>query len=371
MNNKKPIRILQVLGGLDIGGAETMVMNYYRNIDKSMIQFDFVVHGNNHGFYEEEIKKMGGKIYRVPKYRLYNHFNYIKAWRTLFKNHLEYRIIHSHVRSTASIILKVAKENGLITICHSHSTSNGTGLSAFVKKKLQKKIPYVADYLFSCSKESAIWLYGKKNANSERCYIINNAIDVSKYSFNMSKRKQVRSSLKIDNKIVIGMIGRLAEVKNHSFAINLLKELVKYNKKYHLLIIGSGPLKNNLVSQVKDYNLVENVTFLENRSDVNELLQAIDIFIMPSLWEGLPLALVEAQAASLPCVVSNNVTDGIIIEELVKKIEIDDVKKWIEYIKDDVNIAKVRLDRSKMIKDNGFDIKDNASKLSSFYLNLK
>ena len=369
MKKTESIRILQVLGGLNIGGAETMVMNYYRNIDKSLIQFDFVVHGNNIGFYEKEIKDLGGKVYRVPRYKLYNHFKYKKAWNIIFKDHPEYKIIHSHVRSTASIILKIAKKYNLKTICHSHSTSNGKGLSAFIKKIFQKSIPKYADYLFSCSKESAIWLYGEKNANSNRCYIINNAIDASRFIYNTEIRNNKRKKLNVDNKIILGMVGRLAEVKNHRFAIELLKKLVNYNDKYHLLIIGSGDMKEKIVDQINNYNLKNNVTFLENRNDVNELLQAMDIYIMPSLWEGLPLSLVEAQAASLPCVISSNVLDGIIINDLVKKISLELINEWVDFIKN-IDLTKERVNQYQRIADSGFDIKENVKTITEFYLNL-
>ncbi len=364
------IRILHVLGELNTGGAETMVMNLYRNIDRTKIQFDFIVHGNNVGFYEEEIKSLGGKIYRVSKYKVINHGTYVKEWNEFFKSHSEYKIIHSHVRSTASIILKIAKKYDLKTICHSHSTSNGSGLASVVKKILQKSIPKYADYLFACSKESAIWLYSSKLANTDRCYIIKNAIDSEKYRYNLEIRNSVRKKFNLNDKIVLGQVGRLTEVKNHIFTIKLLKELVKENNNYFLLIVGTGPLKDNIKQQLKENDLEDNVLILENRSDVNELLQAMDVYLMPSLWEGIPLALVEAQAASLPCVISENVLGGIIINEKVSKLSLNNVELWVAKINELVNAYEVRRDEIDKIVESGFDIKENAEIVSKFYIDL-
>ena len=363
--NKK-IRILQVLGGLDAGGAETFVMNIYRNIDRNKIQFDFIVHNKEKNFYLDEIKKLGGRVYYVPKYNGFNHFQYINAWKNFFAEHSEYKIIHSHVRSTASIILKIAKKYGLTTICHSHSTSNGKGFSALVKKIYQKKIVYYADYLFGCSKEANEWLYGKKYAS--KSFILNNAIDTSKFVYNYKTREELRKKLKINNKYVIGQVGRLISVKNHLFSLNLLKEYLKINKDVFLLIIGDGELYDVLNKEIKRLNIIDNVLILKNRSDVNCLMQAMDAFIMPSLYEGLPLSLVEAQTASLPCVISKNVNAGIIINDLVKRLSLDEDKKlWIEQF--EKFKTNERINRIKEIKEAGFDIESNVIWLSEFYQN--
>lgn len=369
MNNNSPVRILQVLGELNTGGAESLVMNVYRNIDRNLIQFDFVVHGINIGFYENEIKKLGGRVFHISKYKGINHFKYVKEWENFFRVHSEYKIIHSHIRSTASLLLKVAKKYNLITICHSHNTSNGKGISSIVKKIYQKNIPKYADYLYACSKESAIWLYGEELANSKKCIIFNNAIDSDRYIYNSNIRAKVRESLNIDKRIVLGQVGRLTEQKNYFFSLKLLHELVNINSKYILLIIGVGPLKEKIVNYINNNNLNDYVIILENRSDVNELMQAMDTFIMPSLWEGLPLSLVEAQAASLPCIISNHVTDGIIIKEKVKTLSLDFIDTWINTI-EKIRKIDIRVNESKRIKESGFSIQQNTELLCDFYLKL-
>lgn len=361
-------RILQVFGELQIGGAETFIMNVYRNIDREKYQFDFIVHGTNVGKYESEIKKMGGKIYRIPKYKVYNHFKYKKQVKKILDEHPEYKVIHSHVRSTASIILKVAKKKGLTTICHSHSISNGKGLKSYIKKTLQKSIPKYADYLFACSFESARWLYGDKLSKSDRCYIINNAIDTKKFVYNENIRNKIRKELKVEDKIVIGQIGRLENMKNHSFTLKVFKECIKRNEKYVLLIIGEGSKRDEIKSEISKLKLGNHVMMLGVKSNINELMQAMDLFIMPSLYEGLPLALVEAQASSLPCVISNNISSGIIIPELVKKVSLDiDPKIWASQIK--LSLKNKRINRLNYIVDSNFDIDSNTKWLEEFYLN--
>lgn len=194
------IRILHVLGGLDRGGAETMVMNLYRAIDKTQVQFDFITHTNRRQAYTEEIEKLGGKIYYFPKFKGINYFQLKSIWKKFFKDHPEYRILHSHVRSYASLYLPIAKKAGLKTIIHSHSTSNGRGLGSVVKRIMQYPLRWQADYFFGCSKEAGTWLFGDKIVNSPKYHILRNAIDTEQYKFNPEIRKEYREKLGLGEK---------------------------------------------------------------------------------------------------------------------------------------------------------------------------
>ena len=370
MENKQ-IRILQYIGSLNIGGSQSMIMEIYRKIDKSKIQFDFIIDRKNETLYEDEILKLGGRVYKFNScVKGYNIIQFKKEWNNFFKKHKEYKIIHCHVRSVASIVLKIAKKYGLTTICHSHSTSNGKGVKSYIKRKLQKRIVKYADYLFACSIDSAKWLYGEKMSQTNRCIIINNAIDTGKYLYNEETRNRVRKNFNFNDKIVLGQVGRLEEVKNYNFSIDLLSELVKRNSKYMLLIIGAGSLKDVIVDKIGKLNLKNNVLLLENRNDVNELMQAMDVFLMPSLWEGLPLALVEAQAASLPCIISENISDGILVDDIVSKLSIDLIDEWVKKVEEISSTLKTRNDFTEIIKSKGFDIKNNVEIISKFYLSL-
>lgn len=365
----KKIRILHVFGSLNMGGAETLIMNLYRNIDREKIQFDFAVHGNEKGIYEDEIKKLGGRIYHFHKYKLCNHISYVKEWNNFFKSHKEYKIVHGHMRSTASIYLKIAKKYEIVTICHSHSTSNGKGIKAVVKKILQSSITTTTDYFLSCSKSSAKWLYGNDILNSPNCYVINNFIDTKKYIYSKEKQETMLKELNIENKFIIGQIGRFVDVKNHMFTLKLFKEYLKIHDNAFLILIGSGELENTIIDKIKEYEVTDNVIILNNRNDVNELMQIMDVFIMPSKYEGLPLTLVEAQAESIPCIVSTNVNAGFIVDELINQISLDaPISEWIECIEKQKNNKKV--DRSKEIIEAGFDAKENSKWFEKFYKSL-
>lgn len=364
---QKTQRILQVFGALNRGGAETMIMNIYRNIDRSKIQFDFVKHTNQKCAYEEEIKKLGGKIYSIPKYKIINHFQYKQSWKKLLKNCPEYKIIHGHMRSTASIYLKIAKQMGLITICHSHSTSNGKGIKALVKKILQYKIRFIADYFLGCSKESCVWLYGKKIANSNRCFVINNAIDVKKFKYDKNTRKVKRDELNIsESAFVIGNVGRLEVMKNHLYLIQIFKELLVYNEDSFLLIIGKGPEKKKIKKNISKLNLKNKVIILSDRSDVSELMNCMDCYVMPSIYEGLPLTLVEAQCNGIPCYISNNITKEIELTKNIIRISNDvNPKIWAQKIYTS-NLERDTKSSENIIK-KGFDIANVSKTIVNFY----
>ncbi len=370
-DENKPIRILHYIGSLNIGGSQMMIMNVYRNIDRKKIQFDFLIDRKNEKYFAKEIKSLGGRVYVFDEYfNGKNYFKFKRQWADFFKSHPEYIIIHCHVRSVASIVLKIAKRNGLKTICHSHSTSNGKGVKVVAKRFFQRRIKDYSDYCFACSEESAKWLYGEEIAKSDKCVIVKNAIDASKYSFNKDTRMRVRKNLGVDDKIVLGQVGRIEAVKNYGFSLDLLKRLLDQNNRYHLLIVGTGSLKGDILKKAEALNIKKCITILENRNDVNEIMQAMDIFIMPSLWEGLPVALVEAQAASLPCVISDNITDGIIDRPRVFKISVMDLDAWLDRLAKLSYDPSIRNDNEKIIIRSGFDIKHNVAILEDYYTML-
>lgn len=372
INVKKPIRVLQVLGRLDLGGAETMIMNLYENIDRDQVQFDFVIHSQDECAYSSRVRELGGVIYSVPCFTMKNIREYKKAWRQLFAAHPEYKVIHGHVRSTASIYLKIAKQYGLVTIAHSHNTSSGKGLSAFVKNTMQHSIRNIADFLFACSKGSGIWLYGGKACKGDNFYVLKNAIDTEKFTYTQEIRERVRSSLNLEDKFVIGHVGRFEQQKNHDFLIQVFGEIYHTNKDARLLLIGSGPLEEATKDKVAKLNLSKVVYFLGIRKDVNELLQAMDIFLFPSLFEGLPVTLIEAQAAGLPVVASKNVSKEVQVTDLIQFLEIDNnIKEWSKAVlntpkdkyREDSNIGQG-------IAESGYSITTTSMWLMDFYMKI-
>lgn len=359
------IRVLQVLGGLNRGGAESMIMNLYRNIDRTKIQFDFVVHSENpekEDFYSEIIA-LGGSIYKFPKFSLKTVFRLKKLWNEFFETNKEYRILHSHVRSYASLYIPIAKKHGIKTIIHSHSTSNGKGFSSIVKKVMQFPLRRQADFLFACSNEAGVWLFGEKACKKPNYKFIPNAIDVEQYKPNDEIRTQYRKEFGFGNEIVYGHVGRLHEAKNHDFLLNVFAELRKKNKNVKLLIVGDGELRSQIESKIKQLDIEKDVIMTGSRADVSNVLQAMDVFLFPSKWEGLPVTVVEAQASGLPCIISNKITQDVNLSELVKVLPIDNVNVWVEEAQQPIQRMNV-LDK---IVEAGFDVKKVAKDLEGFY----
>lgn len=368
----EPIRVLQVFALMNRGGAETMIMNLYRNIDRTKIQFDFIVHTEEECAFDNEIKFLGGNIYRVPRYIGKNHFQYKKIWNKFFSEHREYKIIYGHVISTASIYLKIAKKYGLITIAHSHNTSSGYGFSAIVKNILQYPIRDIADYLFACSKSAGEWLFGKNACKSDNFFVIKNAIDTNKFIYDEKVRAKKRLELKSEEKFIIGHIGNFLISKNHEFLIDVFKIVHDEYEDAILLLIGDGELKNFIELKVSNYGLKDCVLFAGSRSDIPELLQAMDVFLFPSLFEGLPVSLIEAQAAGLPCVISDKITDEVMItKNLVSFISLNEPEKtWAGKVFE-YNQSFDRKDMYDEIVESGYDIKTTSKWMQDFFLKMK
>lgn len=358
-------RVLHVFGTLNRGGAETLVMNIYRNIDRSKIQFDFVVHHEDEGAYEEEVRKLGGKVYRVPNYRGTNHFAYKKAWDKLLKDHPEYKIIHCHKESIVALVMDEANKNGRIAIAHSHNTQNIPGFKGKVMDVLNKNVDAKADYRFACSVDAGYRMFGRDKDFT----VIDNGIEVENFSYNPEIRAKIREKLGFSDKKVLGHIARFNKQKNHSFLIDIFADLIKEDDDYLLVLAGVGDLKEEIEKKVKDFGIEDKVIFLGSIGYVNELLQAIDIFILPSLYEGLAVSTIEAQAAGLKCLLADTIDKNSKITDLVEFIPIDGgTRPWIEEIQK--ALPYQREDTSEMIKKAGFDIRETAERLSEFYLNL-
>lgn len=362
------IRVLQVLGGLNRGGAETMIMNLYRAMDKSNVQFDFVIHNANEDSYVKEIEAAGGKVYVFPQLSLKNLTSYKKHWRDFFVEHPEYKILHSHVRSYAVVFVRIAKRYGVKTIVHSHSTSNGSGLKALVKDVLQLPIRRESDYLFACSKISGEWLFGKKAVASPKYRMVKNAIDTDKYRVDPKIRSKYRTDLNINGKTVYGHIGRLSEPKNHKFLLQIFRVIVDNAPESVLLIIGEGPYRAQIETWIKELKLEQNAIMTGVRSDIPQLLSAMDVFLFPSLWEGLPVTVIEAQAAGLPCLVSDKITSEVAVTEAITYLPIDNgTECWVKCA---MSFSGKRYDVIEDVKRAGFDINDSAKNMTEFYRSI-
>ena len=363
------IRVLQVLGGLNRGGAETMVMNLYRALDHKEIHFDFIIHSYTQNDYREEIENLGGRIFVFPTFKAYNAIQYRNKWNRFLNEHTEYKIVHSHVRSYASVFFPIAQKHGLKTIVHSHSTSNGFGIKSQIKNLLQKPLAKQSDYLFACSGISGKWLYGEKGVKQDNYYLVKNSIDVEKYRFDLNIRKCYRRDLAIENKIVFGHVGRLSEPKNHRFLLEVFMEIVRKENNAVLIIVGDGELKKIIQNQIEELCLQDNVYMLGSRNDVAEILQAVDVFLFPSLWEGLPVTVVEAQAAGLPCIISDTITEEVKLSPNVIYLPINKgTKIWTENALKMINSRYP--ESADLVVSAGFDVQTTAKWLTDFYRGL-
>lgn len=350
------------------GGVESVIMNYYRNIDRNQIQFDFLCNTDIVA-YEDEIKKLGGTIYRVTA-RSKNRKKFKKDMKEFFSKYSkEYSAIWVNVCSLANIdYLKYAKKYGIKKrIIHSHNSQN---MDSFIRGMLHKWnkmfiTKYATDF-WSCSSDASKWFYNDNIIKGDKYLLVNNAIDYDAYKFDENVRNKYRKELGINDKtLVIGNIGRMHFQKNHSFIIKVFNEIHKKVSDCELILIGDGPDREKIENMVKKYNLENCVRFLGARSDVNNLMQVMDIFLFPSLFEGLPLALVEAQAANLTIYASDAISQKIVIDKsLINFISLNENETyWANQILKNDTIDRKSKQIERLIQEKGYDIRLETKKI--------
>ena len=356
---------------LNRGGAETMVMNYYRKIDRKKVQFDFVVHREEEGDYEDEITSMGGRIYRMMPLRPHTLGKYARQIEKFFDTHPEYRIIHGQCSELGYFFYKEASRRGIpVIIAHAHNSHVRFDLKLIVRTWMKHQMrPYLTHY-FSCGKEAAEWLFGKRL--SSKAIILNNAIDTHCYRFDPQVRQRKRQELEFDaSTIVICHVGRFDKVKNHIFIIDIMGELVKAHPNSHLLLAGDGDLREQTEQKVQQMGLGKHVTFLGVRRDIHELLQASDALVFPSFFEGLSVVLVEAQCTGLPCVISDIIPSEAILTDLVERLSLrENAEIWAGHLFHSTKRGQQREAYAGIVANAGYDIKSNAKWLENFYLSL-
>ena len=358
----EPIRILHVVTYMGRGGLESMLMNYYRNIDRNKVQFDFLVHRDFKADYDDEILSLGGKIHHISRLVPWSS-KYKSELKTFFKTHPEYKVVHVHQDCLSAVALKCAEECGIpVRIAHAHSSSAVKNFKYPIKLHYMKKIHKYATDLFACGKKAGDWMF-----TGHAYTIVKNAIDLDKYKPSSEIAKEIKKQLHIENKYVVGHVGRFREEKNHNFLIDVFSELKKLNSDTVLLLVGDGEKQDEIKQKVRELELEKDVIFTGARSDVNLLMQAMDVFVFPSFYEGLGMVFIEAQASGLPCVISNNVPDeSILIPQLVNKKSLSDsAESWAK----DLLVKKNKNEiNAKILSSSGYDIKKEAKKLENFYM---
>lgn len=384
-----PIRVLHVLGNTQLGGAESRIMDLYRHMDRNRVQFDFLVHTDQKGHFDEEIEKLGGHIYRVPRFRLYNYFSYKRAVKNFFVSHHYFKAVQGHITSTAAIYLPIAKKAGVpITIAHARSAGVDKGAKGKLTRWMRRNLSKKADFLFTCSRLAGISVFGEQAVKDGKTIFIPNAIDCPAFAYDEEKRKEMREKLGITDQYVIGHVGRFHYAKNHEYLLQVFAALCNAEKlnrnlindksadnteleeeekrDYLLLLLGEGSGMEEAKQLAEKLGIADRVRFLGNRNPVYDYYQAMDYFVYPSRYEGLPGTIVEAQASGLRCVMSDTICEEVAVTELVQMRSIEeDAAHWAEYIRSAADYA--RRSYAKEMQEAGFDVSAQTEKMMAFY----
>ena len=366
------LRILHIVQGMNRGGIETLLMSLYRKLDRTRVQFDFLVHTDSEGAYDKEIKELGGKIYNISP-RSKGIVKNRKELISFFKEHTEYKIIHQHVSSLTYIQpIKIAKENNVpVRIIHGHNTKQGGHkIHEIIHRVNKTAIKKYATHYFACSEDAARWMYGPHKLFQIDYAILNNAIDSKEFTFDMKLRDAIREELNLTDKFVVGHVGRFALQKNHEFLVDVFAEIRKNEKQAVLLLVGDGELKEDIINKINSKGLTDSVVLTGVRSDVPALMNAMDVFVFPSLHEGLGIVAIEAQSTGLKCFVSTEVPEEVMITDNIQRISLD--KKSFEWAQEILKIKNGYHRESEIDKvlSSGYDIYEVTNRLQKLYLDL-
>ena len=366
----EPIRVLHENVIMDPGGIETLIMNIYRHIDRDVVQFDFMVHRPEQAFYEDEIQALGGRIYRTPRFNPLPgaYQSYKNGMEDILIRHPEYRILHAHAELNLWPLM-VAKKLGIPTrIAHSHNARTKVNLKYFFLLYEQAKIKKYCTDMFMCSTPAGQWSFGEEAVAAGQVKFIKNGIEAERFAYSEAVRIRKRQELGLRDKFVVGHVGRFMDQKNHAFLVDVFSQIYKRNPNSVLMLVGDGRLMAQVKSKVHARGIDDAVLFLGNRSDVNELMQAMDVFVLPSLWEGLPLTGIEAQTAGLPVILADTITKEVQVTDNISWMSLDNTaQEWANRILSAYCSLK-RKDGRQQVANAGFDIRTTAQWLQEFYI---
>jgi len=373
----EPLRVLHVVGGMDRDGAQTMVMNLYRKIDRTKIQFDFLCMKPGEHHYDQEIRALGGRILHINPPKKVGAIRHVCEIISVIRKHGPFVAVHAHTLFHSGIVAFAAFLAGVgKRICHSHSTNNERANTLFRKiyfRIMEITINLFATDMLACGHNAGAYLFGKRALKSGKVVVFPNAIDLKKYEVltNDDILRLRRSFGLSEDTIIVGHVGRFTEPKNHKFFIPLM-EYVKVNSlNMCLILVGDGELKDSIQKLVDEKGLNKYIKFLGVRQDIPELMNMFDVFVMPSLYEGLPVTLVEAQAAGTPCVVSDNVTREVDMGlNLVEFVPLDSpVETWIEKIIEKAGKKCRNLDKIREVyRKRKYDVDETVKDIMEIYL---
>ena len=363
-------RILHVIGAMDRGGAESLIMSIYRAIDRDKFSFDFLINEKYECDYNEEIRSLGGQIYYVPRFVGTNLPQYLEALKAFFAQHHDYDVVHVHIGSAAALVIPCAQKYGIYAVAHSHNTNGSLSPFGLVLRCVSWPTRFLADYYLGCSYQAGLDRFGKAVVSSKRFSVCNNGIDMKAYRFDPKIRAQYRAELGISSDTkAICHVGRFAEQKNHQFLIEAFSCAVNADPCQELFLFGRGPLEQDIKAEVERLGIANKVHFLGVRDEINKYLMAMDVFVFPSKWEGLGIALIEAQASGLPCLISPTLVEEGFCAPYVEKLpDLVSAETWGNRISSTYSRSDdERYDGASYVAKAGFDINDTVEMLSNLY----
>lgn len=366
----KPIRILHCVTIMNRNGLENRLMDIYRNIDRSLIQFDFMTNRKEAGEFDAEIEQLGGKVYHMSRIAPKSFFRYIRELRAFFQEHTEYKIVHSHLNTLSTWPLMMAKKAGVpIRIAHSRNASMDKNFKMIYKAFSRLFINGQATDRFACSRSAGIWLFGKKQVEQDTFHVIPNAIQLDKFLYSEDKRNKMRSELGIkEDELAVVCVARFSLQKNHGFLLKVFSEIQKKNPNSKLYLVGQGELEQEIRGMVSKLGLTDSVVFLGSRSDVGDVLTAMDAFLFPSFYEGFGTVIIEAQCSALPMLASDTIPCETKLCDCVEFASIkEEPDEWAEKILALIEKTE-RKDNSELIRENGYDIRQSYAWMQKFYL---
>ena len=366
----EPIRILQCVTIMNRNGLENRLMDIYRNIDRSLIQFDFMTNRTEAGEFDEEIELLGGRVYHMSRIAPRSFFRYIGELRTFFREHPEYRIVHSHLNTLSTWPLLMAKRAGVpVRIAHSRNASMDRNIKMIYKAFSRLFINGQATDRFACSRSAGVWLFGKQQTQKESFHVIPNAIQLDRFLYSEEKRHEMRTELGIgETELAIVCVARFSPQKNHTYLLRVFREIRNRKPESKLYLVGQGELEQDIRNQIAQLGLGEHVRFLGSRSDVGAVLTAMDAFLFPSFYEGFGTVIIEAQCSALPMLASDSIPSETKLCDCVEFASIQEKPDvWAEKLL--ALIGKtVRMDNSALIREKGYDIRQSYAWMQQFYL---
>ena len=365
------LRVLHSVSNMARAGIETMLMNYYREIDRSLVQFDFLANKPAPGEYDEEIRGMGGRVFVSPGFNPLHFPRYERFMADLLHDNPDIGIVHAHNEAMGYYALKSAKDAGIrVRIAHAHSTRIIRDYKYPLKLVCKRLLPGAATEWWGCGRDAGIYYFGEKRWN-ESGFVVRNAIDVSKFAFRQEDRRRLRQLQGLDDCFVIGHVGRFNEAKNHSRLLDIFAEIAKTAPDARLVLIGVGELEQAAREKVRTLELEDRVFFLGQMADVSGWYQAMDCFVLPSVFEGLPVVGIEAQASGLPCFFSDRVTDEVLLSPQAQRISLRaDNAEWAGAILGAKRAEADRTQGAETVRQAGYDIRREARKLEEIYLDM-